>query len=33
MSLKEILKEIFKIENQPFKLILLNNKINCMKKK
>ena len=28
MSLKELLKSKFKIENQPFKLIILNNKIN-----
>lgn len=32
MSLKEILKKLKK-DNQPFKLILLNDKINCMKKK
>jgi hypothetical protein len=32
MSLKELLKRKFKIENQPFKLILLKHKLHGVKK-
>ena len=33
MSFKKILNKIFEKDNQPFKLILLNDKINYIKKK